>query len=232
MHCFFGYMVFLYDQIKKDYIDLRKTPFQIIPQYAMKVRSITIGKEQLVGIIQRLARLGKLGTDFPFLPGEISPVCAFKTAKIDRMVEVIKDRKRRLEDHHGAPSSKRHKITISISKLEDRLLKQRMDLEKHRSIREKHRSKIAALEKNMQEDKSNVQKVKALREKYNCSSFVDVTRDQWLQFYPKLVRHFFQPPDTVKKHWTGVVTTDGIKNTSTSYTYRSTKNTHLSNECM
>jgi hypothetical protein len=107
-----------------------------------------------------------------------------------------------------------------------------MDLEKHRSIREKHRSKIAALEKNMQEDKSNVQKVKALREKYNCSSFVDVTRDQWLQFYPKLVRHFFQPPDTVKKHWTGVVTTDGIKNTSTSYTYRSTKNTHLSNECM
>ena len=46
--------------------------------------------------------------------------------------------------------------------------------------------------------------------KYVCSPFYNVTSTQWKAFYPRLVRHFFKPPSSVKKHWTGVVTTDGI----------------------
>ena len=49
---FFGNMVHLYDQIKASYTDIEKTPFQIIPQFGIKLRTLPIVKERLVGIVQ------------------------------------------------------------------------------------------------------------------------------------------------------------------------------------
>lgn len=97
-HLFFGYMVFLYDQILATYTDPRKKPFLILPQYGMKIRAITIGKEQLTGIVQRLAHKGKLGTPeipFPFVPGDISSVSEHLTSKDSRKDEAKQTPSRR-----------------------------------------------------------------------------------------------------------------------------------------
>ena len=113
---FFGYMVFLYEQILATYTDPRKKPFLILPQYGMKTRAITIGKEQLTGIVQWLAHKGKLGTPeipFPFLPGDISSLSEFLSSKIERTVGKMNQNKRLLEHPDPASSNKRHKSDLT-----------------------------------------------------------------------------------------------------------------------
>ena len=70
-HMFFPYIVFLFQTIESI---INKAPFQIIPQYTMKARSLTIGKEQLTEIVLRLAKLDDGSILVPFKIGDIPTV--------------------------------------------------------------------------------------------------------------------------------------------------------------
>ena len=221
---FFGYMVFLYDQIKASYTDARKTPFQVLPQYSMKLRAITIGKEQLVGIVQRFVREGTLGTDipFPFCPSEVQA-----TDEENNEYEDIQTKKRKI-DWTQTDSNKRQKKSRVHAEHTARQDANRCKIEKmEMDFKRQSEKKVKTLSKKLvainvdrsklhldlqawKEKKASQIAKEKNNSKYVCSPFYNVTSTQWKAFYPRLARHFFKPPSSVKKHWTGVVTTDGI----------------------
>ena len=86
-HMFFPYIVFLFQTIESI---INKVPFQIIPQYTMKARSLTIGKEQLTEIVLRLAKSGKLDDGSILVP--------FKIGDIPTVKDCAQTKKRKREE--------------------------------------------------------------------------------------------------------------------------------------
>jgi hypothetical protein len=68
-HLFFRYQVFLFQVLEQL---LQKAPFQLVPQFTMKRRSITLGVEQVAELMQRLSKtpglLESIGIDFGAIP--------------------------------------------------------------------------------------------------------------------------------------------------------------------
>jgi hypothetical protein len=66
---FFRYLVFMFRELETI---LKKAPFQLVPQFTMKRRAITIGKEQVAELMMRLAEtdglVESLGIDLNAIP--------------------------------------------------------------------------------------------------------------------------------------------------------------------
>jgi hypothetical protein len=82
-HVFFQYLTFLFKVLEQI---LLKAPFQLVPQFTMKRRSITLGVEQVAELMQRLSKteglLEELGIDFGAIP---SPEEVFSTNFVNRV---------------------------------------------------------------------------------------------------------------------------------------------------
>ena len=112
-HRFFSYCVFLFKEIKINSEEDAKLPFQLIPQFTMKTRSITIGKEQLVEIMLSLAHPSEAGggstkldtLELPFGPEDIPSKSDTAARKIHRddekgrqMSTLLVEKRRKLKE--------------------------------------------------------------------------------------------------------------------------------------
>ena len=110
-HMFFPYIVFLFQTIESI---INKAPFQIIPQYTMKARSLTIGKEQLTEIVLRLAKSGKLDDGSILVP--------FKIGDIPTVKDCAQTKKRKREEaYENNVQEKRARLEL----LQDRCLNEK-----------------------------------------------------------------------------------------------------------
>ena len=113
-HMFFPYIVFLFQTIESI---INKAPFQIIPQYTMKARSLTIGKEQLTEIVLRLAKSGKLDDGSILVP--------FKIGDIPTVKDCAQTKKRKREEAYENNVQGLAKKRARLELLQDRCLNEK-----------------------------------------------------------------------------------------------------------
>jgi len=124
-HLFFQYQVFLFQSLEHI---LQKAPFQLVPQFTMKRRSITLGVEQVAELMKRLSQipglLESIGIDFGAIPSHDD---VFSTSTNNRL-----KKQREAVASHG---QKRKRVQELEEKLTDAHLPVRKRLCTERSLR-------------------------------------------------------------------------------------------------
>jgi hypothetical protein len=197
---FFRYLTFLFRSLEQV---LHRPPFQLIPQFTVKTRSITLGKEQIAELMLRLAPrpglLESLGIDVKLIPSR-DDVCAAAAEQRDIKKQTqlsVQCRKRqRVEALEAQLSS----VTV---KLPDR---------KRRRLQ--HSLSIATVQLQTSESRLGTTSVSRTPHghgtKINKKETTTVSRDQWLHSHRMVATCLFHPPQDAKKNWNGVITTDGV----------------------
>ena len=185
-HLYYPYMYYLKQ--------LGCISFQLIPQFTMKPRSITIGKEQITELVMRFM-------DSSIGPSEMIP-----------NVSKVPSRK----DIHD---SKCHRKKLAIDKVQ----KESMDKKrKHEQIQDEYKhmekgQKRQKVERTINQMKVQIKKLKEKQEKLQeqaaklqvkkTSSKQSISRGQILSHSESIMKQYFRPPS---KYWNGTITTDGV----------------------
>jgi hypothetical protein len=164
----------------------------------MKRRSITLGVEQVAELMQRLSKteglLEKLGIDFDVIP---SPEEVFSTNVLNRT-----------QKHQGKLAShglKRQRVQELEVELMDASLpdRKRRRMEDYLlNAQERLRASTEQLEK--------ASAVTAKKRPPKQRKYGQVSREQWKKCHRMVANRLFYPPPDARKHWNGVITTDGI----------------------
>ena len=193
---FFRYLVFLFDSIKN--IE-GKAPFQLVPQYTMKRRCITMGIDQTAEMMMRFQDtdngiIERLGIDTSLLHRDrqslFDAACENQSqAKHKKMASHEKKRKRvetledELETSVGS-TSKRLKTEASLVAANNAFAKSKIQMAKKLAMKPPKRYKKKRPE------------------------LLDAA--EWKLGHSIIAPLLFLPPKDVKKKWNGIITTDGM----------------------
>jgi hypothetical protein len=206
---FFPYMVFLSTCVKK--------PFQLVPQFRLQMRSITIGKEQLAEIMVHITQstTGKWDemvhglsfglSDVPTRARVLGQQVRRKEAKVVQQEDVLEVARKRLRETEDELESLNALSTVvtKVRKLEHSLM----------TSRKRVTNAIVAVARKSKEliEKQRLHEVAERNTRTKSPlNLAAVSREKWLEMHHILAKHFFHPPPTVKVGWTGVLTTNGV----------------------
>jgi hypothetical protein len=211
-HVFFQYMTFLFKVLEQI---LLKAPFQLVPQFTMKRRSITLGVEQVAELMQRLSQteglLEELGIDFGAIP---SPEEVFATN--------VANRSQKHQVKRASHGLKRQRVQELEVELMDASLPDRK--------RRRTEDYLHKAQERLQASTKQLEKVSAVTPKNKPPKqrkYGQVSREQWKKCHRMVVSRLFYPPRDAKKHWNGVITTDGISCSWHQTKHRVVPATHL-----
>jgi hypothetical protein len=194
-HIFFQYQVFLFQVLEQI---LQKAPFQLVPQFKMKRRSITLGVEQVAEMMQRLSKkeglLEKIGIDFGAIPSRED---VFSTSN-----------QRRIQKQQVKRTSHARKRQ-RVQELEDELT----DVHLPERKRMRTENYLHKAQEKLQTSLDQIEKASAVKPKTEPpkpQNPAEVSKEQWKQCHRMVASRLFFPPRDAQKHWNGVITTDGI----------------------
>jgi hypothetical protein len=186
--------VFLFQELEHI---LLKAPFQLVPQYTMKRRSITLGVEQVAELMQRLSKkaglLESIGIDFDAIPSREDVVLTNNDNRIQKQ-----------QMEKASRGKKRQRVQELEETLTDAQLPDRKRLRTMDYLRKALKRLHASVEK---EEKPAVP-LKTKRSKPKEQT--EVSREQWKKCHRMIASRLFFPPRDARKNWNGVITTDGI----------------------
>jgi hypothetical protein len=195
-HIFFQYQVFLFQGLEQI---LHKAPFQLVPQFTMKRRSITLGVEQVAELMQRLSKkeglLTSIGIDFDAIPSREEVLSTNNDNRLQRQHQVKR----------ASHAKKRQRVQELEEELTDAHLPDRKRL--------RTESYLHTAQERLQASTEQLEKASAVTPKVKPSKpkkQLEVSREQWKKCHRMVASRLFFPPRDAQKNWNGVITTDGI----------------------
>jgi hypothetical protein len=206
---FFRYLVFLFDSIQN--IE-GKAPFQLVPQYTMKRRCITMGIDQTTGMMMRFQDADQKAAKLKRLKGEEPGTGTIELLGIDTRLLLL-DRKGLFE----AAGEKRCQVKQTQRALHDKKRKRIEALEEQLLTNldaKRLKTEAALCVANRDFERSTIRLAKTLAAKppklNKKRKPEEVDPAEWKIGHALIAPLLFHPPKGVKKTWNGIITTDGI----------------------
>jgi hypothetical protein len=193
---FFRYITFLFDSLSTPD---GKAPFQLVPQYTMKRRCITMGVDQITGMMMRFQDaeegiIDTIGIDTSLIRHDRQSI--FESANEKQ----IQSKQKKLASHE--------KKRKRMESYEDELKQDHPNVKRRRTVEGYLVNATKAFEESkLQLAKKLAVKPPPLSKKKN-PELVDSA--EWKLGHRIIAPLLFYPPKDVKKTWNGIITTDGI----------------------
>jgi hypothetical protein len=210
-HLFLSYQLFLaqrMERIQKDRSDQgerMKATFQIIPQYAIKRRCVTFGKDPTTELLHHLAQLNMAGD---FLQEDRIP------SKVDVEEEELEHQEEQVEVLRTTLSHAEQKLAVMSDENEKTRDRQQKSVDKHRRDLIKKEATVTQRrqkqEKRKRKRKQSTKDLKRPSKKQQTSWQSDLSIQKIRSLWFEARALLFLCPKGIQKHWDGVVTTDGV----------------------
>ena len=175
---FFKYLIFLFQSLEQL---TQKAPFQLVPQFTMKRRSITLGKEQVAELMLRLSQteetIESLGIDIQSVPN----CCEVMTATEDRREE------RRTLKMAGHIRKRQRVQTLESDLLHDDLPVRKRQRTEHNLVLA--RKKLQECTDSLAKETVRTRKIPTGKSKEQHKAAKTVKREQWVQCHMRVKSH-------------------------------------------
>ena len=178
---FFKYMTSIFKSIEK--VTLR-APFQLMSQFTMKRRSITLGKEQVAELMMRFAKI----------PGLVESLVDNNVIpnREDVFVTTNERRDQKLQLQAGALDRKRRRITT--------LGDERASVDLPDRKRMRIQNSLSIVREQMQASEARAATTVSKARAPKTTKTKTVTMDQWLHCHQTIASCLFYPPRDARKH--------------------------------
>ena len=171
-----------------------KSPFQVIPQYTLRVRFMDFGPEQICELIQRMIVLPEVQALFSY---ELIP-----SLDTRNLVDIVKTQ----HQIQGLQTTLQQPTLVLTANVES----------KYREQLSKQQSKLAELQDTLRKRKRQSSNDDDHRQRpYKQQKTTDdkwktIPRAAWLHMIDIVGKTLFKVPNNIRKKWTGTVSTNGV----------------------